>query len=176
MTHMDSSADLEVQRQLHTLGVLRGRLLTMNLSDHFTLEELTWSGVAARHDLPNVPGAEATENLKRVAQTMEKVRALLGYHPIVIHSGYRGPEVNQLVGGVPTSAHCKGLACDFVCPGYGAPSGVALAIQRSDIAFDQLILEYGWVHLGLAAEGEKLRQECLTKRSATTPYEAGIQV
>lgn len=176
MLHFDAAADAEVQRQLRVLGVLRGRLLTMQLSDHFTLEDLTYSSMAARHDLANIPGEEATENLKRVAATLEKVRVLLMYNPIVIHSGYRSPEVNRLDGGVPTSAHCLGLACDFVCPGYGAPSGVALAIKRSDIAYDQLILEYGWVHLGLAELEKAPRYECLTKRSPSAPYEQGIQV
>ena len=172
----DYYADREVQRQLHGLGVLSGGWLTMNLSDHFTLEEMTFSNTAARHDIANVPNAEAVENLKRLAAAMERVRVLLMYFPIVIHSGYRGPEVNQLVGGAPTSKHCLGLACDFVCPGYGPPAGVALAIKRSGIPFDQLILEYGWVHLGLAPLDQAPREECLTKRSAAAPYEVGIQV
>ena len=48
---------------------------------------------------------------------MEKIRSLLDNQPIVVHSGYRAPAVNRAVGGVATSAHCLGLACDFVCPG-----------------------------------------------------------
>ena len=106
---------------------------------------------------------------------MERVRALLGNQPIVVHSGYRSLKVNQAIGGVVTSAHCLGLACDFVCPTFGVPAEVALAILRSDIEYDQLILEYGWVHVALAHEGALSRQEALTKRSPFTPYETGIK-
>jgi hypothetical protein len=64
------------------------------------------------------------------------------------------------------------LACDFVCPDFGTPYEVAEAIARVGIEFDQLIREYGWVHLGLS-EGEPRRQT-LTKRSSYSPYENGI--
>lgn len=146
------------------------------LSDHFTLEELTWSDIGARRGVPNVPGPAEKANLVRLAAMLEKVRVLLMYNPVLVHSGYRSPEVNALVGGVPTSQHCKGLAADFVCPSYGGTAGVALAIKRSNIEFDQLILEYGWVHISIPAVEEKPRLQCLTKRSAQAPYEQGIQV
>ena len=35
--------------------------------------------------------------------------------PVVITSGYRCPEYNEKVGGVPNSAHTKGLAVDVKC-------------------------------------------------------------
>ena len=90
----------------------------------------------------------------------------MGISPIVVHSGYRSVEANRAVGGVATSAHLHGLACDFVCPAFGTPANVALAILKSEIEYDQLILEYGWVHVGLAQEGLLSRREALTKRSA----------
>ncbi len=114
-------------------------------------------------------------NLGLVAAVMEGIRTLLGDRPIVVHSGYRSAEVNQAVGGVATSAHCRGLACDFVCPAFGTPAEVALAILRSDIEYDQLILEYGWVHVGLAQQGLLSRREALTKRSPSAAYEPGIR-
>jgi hypothetical protein len=110
-----------------------------------------------------------------MAAAMEKIRTVLGNSPIVIHSGYRSPQVNTAVGGVATSAHCCGLACDFVCPGFGTPYEVASAILRSDTEYDQLIFEYGWVHVGLAQEGMLSRQEVLTKRSPFSAYETGIR-
>lgn len=106
---------------------------------------------------------------------MESIRTLLGDKPIVIHSGYRSAQVNQAVGGVDTSAHCSGLACDFVCAAFGAPVDIALAIVNSDIDYDQLILEYGWVHVGLAQEERLARHEALTKRSPSAGYESGIK-
>lgn len=147
----------------------------MKISEHFTLEKLSFSEAAARLGLDNTPTATVITNLGLVAAVMEKIRTLLGDRPIVVHSGYRSVEVNEAVGGVATSAHCHGLACDFVCPAFGTPAEVALAILKSDIEYDQLILEYGWVHVGLAQEGSLSRQEALTKRSLWAAYEAGIR-
>ena len=147
---------------------------SMQLTQNFTLEEMCASQVAARRGLDNTPAANELANLKRVAAVMEIVRAILG-QPIHVDSGYRSPLVNASVGGVSTSAHCRGLACDFVCPAFGTPTEVALAILKSDIDYDQLILEYGWVHLGLADEGLPDRHEALTKRSPEWAYEIGIR-
>lgn len=147
----------------------------MNITEHFSLEELCFSEVASRLGLDNIPTALVVANLKLVAVAMEKVRALLGNEPILVHSGYRSPLVNKAVGGVETSTHCMGLACDFVCPTFGSPSIVASAIAKSDIEYDQLILEYGWVHMGIVAEGRVARHEALTKRSSFDPYESGIR-
>jgi len=147
----------------------------MKISEHFTLEELSFSETAARLGLYNTPSASVIKNLVLVAAVMERVRTLLGSKPIVVHSGYRAPDVNKAVGGVATSAHCFGRACDFVCSAFGMPAEVALAILKSDIEYDQLILEYGWVHVGLALEGLPSRREALTKRSSRAAYEAGIR-
>jgi zinc D-Ala-D-Ala carboxypeptidase len=147
----------------------------MTISEHFTLEELSFSEAAARLGLNNTPGASVVANLGLVAAVLERIRTLLGDRPIVVHSGYRSPQVNQAVGGVVTSAHCRGLACDFVCPAFGPPAEVALAVLRSGIEYDQLILEYGWVHVGLAQEGSLSRREVLTKRSPWAAYESGIR-
>ena len=48
-------------------------------------------------------------------------------------------------------------------------------IEASGLEYDQLILEYGWVHVGLAREGLLPRREALTKRSARSAYESGIR-
>jgi len=148
----------------------------MKITEHFTLEELSFSEAAARLGLDNTPMQAVITNLGLVAAVMEGIRTLLGDRPIVVHSAYRSAEVNQAVGGVATSAHCRGLACDFVCPAFGTPAEVALAILRSDIEYDQLILEYGWVHVGLAQQGLLSRREALTKRSPSAAYEPGIRV
>ncbi|HKB97409.1 MAG TPA: D-Ala-D-Ala carboxypeptidase family metallohydrolase [Terriglobales bacterium] len=147
----------------------------MTISEHFTLEELSFSEAAARFGLDNAPGRIVITNLGLVAAALEKIRTLLGDRPIAVHSGYRSVEVNRAVGGVLTSAHCHGLACDFVCPAFGTSLEVALAILKSDIEYDQLILEYGWVHIGLVQKGLLSRREALTKRSKLAAYESGIR-
>src|SRR5512141_27586 len=98
----------------------------MEISEHFTSEELSFSEAAARLGLDNTPTALILTNLGLVAVVMERIRTLLGGSPIMVHSGYRSLEVNRAVGGVMTSAHCQGLACDFVCPAFGTPAEVAL--------------------------------------------------
>lgn len=148
----------------------------MKISEHFTLEEFCFSDAAARLGFDNTPGAALLVSLRLTATTMEQIRTLLGDKPIFVHSGYRSVEVNQALGGVATSAHCKGLACDFVCPAFGTPAEVAAQILKAGIGFDQLILEYGWVHVGLAPEGVPSRQQALTKRSPAAAYEDGIRV
>lgn len=135
------------------------------MSRYFTLAEMTVSETAARKGLDNTPTGEALENLKRTMLQMDRIRAALG-KPIVVTSGYRSPAVNKAVGGSATSAHCKGLAVDFTCPGFGTPLEVAKAVAALGIEFDQLIHEYGtWVHIGFA---EKPRRQLLTiNRSGT---------
>jgi hypothetical protein len=123
------------------------------LTKNFTLEEFTDSQTAARKGLRNVPMDHSQErkNLQRTAETMEKVRAILG-HPILISSGYRSPKVNVAVGGSKTSAHMSGLACDFSCPGFGTPRAICKTLEphMKELGIDQLIHEYDtWVHLGL---------------------------
>lgn len=147
----------------------------MKISEHFTLEEFSFSEAAARLGLDNTPIPIVITNLDLVAAVMERIRTLLGDRPIVVRSGYRSVAVNQAVGGVATSAHCHGLACDFVCPTFGTPAEVALVILKSGIEYDQLILEYGWVHVGLAQEGSLSRREALTKRSPWAAYVSGIR-
>jgi zinc D-Ala-D-Ala carboxypeptidase len=147
----------------------------MKLSEHFTLEEMSFSEAALRLDLDNTPSASVLINLHRLAGCMELVRTLLEAKAINVHSAYRSPATNHSVGGVMTSAHCLGLACDFVCPEFGTPEIVATAILNSEIEYDQLIREYGWVHVALAQEGLQPRRQALTKRSAVAAYESGIQ-
>ena len=147
----------------------------MRLSEHFTLEELSFSEIAVRSGIDNCPGDEQISNLKRVADLMEAIRALLRSSPILVHSGYRSPAVNRSVGGVASSAHCLGLACDFTCPSIGEPNVVAEKIFESDIQYDQLILEYGWVHVSLSPEGGQPRCESLTKSSYRAIYQRGIR-
>ena len=128
----------------------------MNLTPHFTLEEMTASQSAARLGLDNTPPAEMVEALKRTAQLIEEVRALLG-KPVLVSSGYRSPAVNRAVGGAANSAHMLGCAADFSCPAFGSPLDICRAVAASDIAFDQLIHEFrAWVHIAWAPSPRRM--------------------
>jgi len=149
-------------------------LRPIKLSPHFTLAALTYSDTARQHGLDNQPAEEHLANLRRLARSLESIQQLLG-HPVSITSAYRSPELNRLVGGVPTSRHALGLAVDFVCVPFGSPLAVAQAIAASAIRFDQIIHEYGrWVHFGLAPRGGKARHELLTICSAQEGYMNGL--
>lgn len=141
----------------------------MQLSEHFSLEEMVASQTASRLGLDNTPPADVIENMKRAASHMEEVRALLG-HSIVVSSGYRSPAVNQAVGGTETSAHCQGWAIDFICPGLGTPYQVAQKIYGAAVRFDQLIMEHTWVHISF---DPRLRHQPLTLRHGGG-YDPGI--
>lgn len=50
----------------------------------------------------------------RLVQLLDIAREAAGV-PFIIESGYRTPEHNKEIGGVPESAHTKGLAVDIRC-------------------------------------------------------------
>jgi hypothetical protein len=140
----------------------------MHLSPNFTLEEFTQTSTG----LVNQPNQLELANLRATAARMENVRSMLG-HPIYVRSAYRTPAVNMAVRGSLTSDHCHGLAVDFTCPVFGDTGAVAKFLAGSNLEFDQLILEWSWVHLGF---GPSLRGQLLTKRSKESPYQTGLIV
>lgn len=134
--------------------------MSLRLTPNFTLEEFTRSDAAARHNIKNTPSLRVRARLLNTAQQMELVRAgPLNGHAVNISSGYRNDAVNHLVGGAPTSDHKKGDALDFRANSFGTPLQVAHAIAQSAIKFDQLIYEFGWVHLSF---GPRMRGQIMT--------------
>ncbi|MHB0965336.1 MAG: D-Ala-D-Ala carboxypeptidase family metallohydrolase [Bellilinea sp.] len=146
----------------------------MNLTDHFTLEELTFSSTARRKGIENTPSLDTITRLTIAAQGMEYVRHLLGDKPIHIDSGYRSPALNAAVGGVATSAHLSGYAVDFICPAFGSPLDIVKVIDASGIVFDQCIQEGTWVHMSF---DPKSRMQVLTAHfdGGHTHYSSGSQ-
>lgn len=145
----------------------------MNLSRHFTLEELIFSETAARRGIDNTPPAAVVEVLRRTAQNLELVRDLLGDVAIRVTSGFRCLALNRAIGSKDTSAHVRGLAVDFVAPGFGSPAAICRKIDDSLLSFDQLIHEHTWVHIAWAAPDRMARREVLTLMAGGT-YAAGI--
>jgi zinc D-Ala-D-Ala carboxypeptidase len=138
----------------------------MKLTPNFSLEELTASATAARQGLNNTPPPAIVQNLHELAKKLEEVRYVLG-HPVIVSSAYRSLAVNRAIGSKDTSAHIKGLAADFICPGFGSPLEVAEELIAAGVRFDQMIHEFGqWVHLGLRPVDAPWRGELLTISSA----------
>jgi len=131
----------------------------MQLSNHFSLDEATFSETAVRLGINNQPSEAQLANMKIAAEGMEKVREILGGKGIRINSWLRLPEVNVAVGGSKVSSHMDGWAIDFVCPSFGTPLDVCKAIEASGLKFDQMIHEFArWTHISFAPEmrGQKL--------------------
>lgn len=82
---------------------------------------------------------------------------------IVISSGYRCPELNELVGGVPTSQHKKGEAADIMSR-LLTPLELARLIVRLELPFDQLILYPTFVHVSHKLEGKQRGQILYNRR------------
>lgn len=82
------------------------------LTEHFCLDEFTYSGIAVDNAINNQPPPYACLALQNLAVgLLEPLRLLYGA-PIAILSGYRNEKVNRLAGGVVTSQHLKGEAAD----------------------------------------------------------------
>lgn len=144
----------------------------MKLSEHFTLEEMTFSQTAARRGIANDPPPTVVENLRWLASRLEVIRTKLGGVPIHVSSGYRSLALNRVTpGSSKTSAHTKGLAADIGVDGM-SPKSLALKVADMDLDIDQLILEFdSWVHVGLS--DAKPRGQLLTIRHGTG-YMEGI--
>lgn len=148
----------------------------MQITSHFSLDELTFSQTATRYGIDNEPSPEIIENLKRVAGVLEDIRSLVNM-PIIVSSGYRSPALNRAVGGSGRSAHMLGLAADINASRM-SPLALARLIANSSIRFDQLIMEFGrWVHVGLSSNLVAPRGELLTAKKANgrTQYVKGLE-
>lgn len=135
----------------------------MRLTPHFYLSEFTASEVAARNGIAVVADEAVTANLRRLCRDcLEPLRVRMGVL-VVIHSGYRPPAVNGLVGGAKNSAHLYGLAADITVPGVPIDR-VAAWLLASDLPFDRMILEFDqWIHIQITPNpAEKPRREVLT--------------
>jgi len=130
----------------------------MNLSEHFTLAELTRTDHRA---LDNTPDADALANLQRLAEFLEQVREVLGNRVVVINSAYRSKAVNDAVGSKDTSQHRLGCAADIRVPGM-TPDAVVRAVRASGLAYDQLIKEFdAWTHISIPNLPAKPRKMAL---------------
>jgi len=85
----------------------------MQLSENFSLLELTKSQTAARKGIDNAPSPEHQENLKRLCESiLQRVRDHFG-QVVSVSSGYRSAELCTAIGSKTTSQHAKGEAADF---------------------------------------------------------------
>ena len=144
----------------------------MNLSTHFTLEELTRSDAAARNGWDNTPNEQETENLRRLAVLLESVKSAVGMKPVMINSGFRSKKVNDSVGSKDTSQHRIGCAADLRVPGM-TPRQVVEACIANGVPFDQIILEFdSWTHISVpnTPDTKPRGQKLIIDKAGTRPF------
>ena len=139
--------------------------VTMNLSEHFTLAELT----KTKSGIDNVPNEAQVENLRRVCRWLEELRLRYNLNkkekiknkdeeePIIINSGFRSEAVNKAVGGSPSSNRLTGCAVDIRVAGIEQLLRYAVILldisDESKEDFDELLIEKKgpvmWLHFAV---------------------------
>jgi zinc D-Ala-D-Ala carboxypeptidase len=132
----------------------------MRLSKNFTLEELTRSATALRLGINNEPTKEGVIKLTLLATSLlQALRDRIG--ALRITSGYRSPQLSELIGSSSNSQHCRYEAVDLQYFKRGKMDNIKIfeALIDLELDFDQCILEFGdstetlnpsypaWVHL-----------------------------
>jgi hypothetical protein len=144
----------------------------MNLTPHFTLDELTVSETAERNGWDNSPNDTELANLTRLADFLEQVKVVLGGRPVMINSAFRSKKVNDAVGSRDTSQHRIGCAADIRVPGM-TPDQVVKAIIASGIGYDQVIREFDrWTHVSIPNTDSNAprKQALIIDKAGTRPF------
>ena len=133
----------------------------MYLSKNFTLKELTKSDTALRLGIDNEPSKEGIMKLTILATALlQPIRERLSA-PIRVTSGYRSPELSEIIGSSSNSQHCRyeAIDCQFIKRGRMDNIKIYETLRDLDLDFDQCILEFGdatqyldpdypdWVHI-----------------------------
>lgn len=115
----------------------------MNLTEHFTLEEMMASRTADARGIENRITAAEVNNLQRLCRdVLEPLRQHFG-KPIHINSGFRCKELNAAVKGAARSYHLQGRAADI-------PWNKAhFDYIKYNLPHVELINEGGWIHVAL---------------------------
>ena len=131
------------------------------LSEHFSLGEFTKSN--SHPEVYNIPSHEAITNLTNLCKWLEVLRERAGT-PIRINSGYRSPQLNKAIHGVPTSNHLTGCAADIRVENMEQLIRYAAILldyaDKTNQEFDELLIErnrYGaiWLHFAVRPSGNR---------------------
>jgi hypothetical protein len=149
----------------------------MKISDHITYAEAIHSNTAKRKSIDNTPSQTQVDAMKLIAEKIfEPLRKWVG-GPIKVSSFFRSITLNEAIGGVASSQHCKGQAIDIDdVYGYKTNAQMYKWIQEN-LDFDQMIWEFGtdtqpnWVHISYVSKEEN-RNKCLKayKEHSRTKY------
>jgi len=149
----------------------------MKISDHITYAEAIHSNTAKRKGIDNTPSEVQVLSMKLLAdKVFEPLRKWVG-GPIKVNSFFRSVTLNEVIGGVASSQHCKGQAID-IDDVYGRKTNAEMYkwIQEN-LDYDQMIWEFGtdtqpnWIHVSYVSKEEN-RNKCLKayKEHGKTKY------
>jgi len=126
--------------------------MAVQITKHFTLDELCASATAKARGIQNKPNAQQIIALVYLTcYVLEPLRDAMN-EPIPISSGFRCEQLNRAVGGVSNSQHMRGQAADL-CIGGDLEKGKRwFNWIKNNLKFDQLIWEHSrsgtyWVHV-----------------------------
>jgi hypothetical protein len=134
------------------------------LTEHFGFYEATNS--EAHPDLVTKNREEALplqDKLKEgLTELVEPIRTKFGC--VIVTNGFRGPELNKAVGGVPTSQHQNAEAFDIIVPNHSNDEIISWIYWDSGIHWGQLIEEgvgnKKWIHISMGVPYREA-QECM---------------
>lgn len=135
---------------------------------YFSIAEFLRSDAAEKYQVSNIPSDEEllkvlTNINALVNNVLDPLRAMIG-RPIIITSGYRSRQINELVGGSKTSQHLTGRAADFHVRGF-TPQQMNVVYQTIQMIFDfdQLIFYPSKNIIHVSWNGDKNRQQSWVK-------------
>lgn len=135
---------------------------------YFSIAEFLCSDAAEKYQVSNIPSDEEllavlTNINALVNNVLDPLRAMIG-RPIIITSGYRSKQVNELVGGSKTSQHLTGKAADIHVQGY-TPQQMEIVYRaiQTYYDFDQLIFYTSKNIIHISWNGDKNRRESWAK-------------
>lgn len=135
---------------------------------YFSYSEFFKSDTAEKYQVNNIPEeaqlSQVLGNIKAlVSNVLDPLRAMIG-RPIIITSGYRSQQVNELVGGSKTSQHLSGKAADIHIQEY-TPQQMDVVYQTIQMCydFDQLIFYPSKNIIHVSWNGDKNRQQSWVK-------------
>lgn len=135
-----------------------------DISKNFSYSEFEHSKTAIDKGIDNsIPNETVKKAVKALTDTvLQPLRDALGA-TVIIDSGYRCPELNELVGGTEKSQHPKGEAADTRSPFYSSLEVARKAVELK-LPYDQLILYPTFVHLSHKLKGKQRGQILYNRR------------
>lgn len=133
----------------------------MKLTPHFSLDELAGTNNERYREKNLAEAKKQMGKMYQLAGFAERIREIVG-KPIIINSGYRCVQLNNVLKGSLTSQHLLAEAIDIKVNGKEA-SELFQILVASDLKYDQIILEKvgnaRWVHISIGSKKEKLKYE-----------------